>query len=251
MAEETESVATVKKLAAAVNLQHEMQLLVSPTKHPSFHRLMVGIAKTFSRPRKPRLPLTKTILKSCFDKFLRDDMRTKKTTDLIHWRTIWRMTMEFFGLLRWDEVHALRRKDLLFKDNHLVVRIARSKTDQYRQGMEVLIAADAGPYCPVRFTREYLDRLHGSQDEFLQPRILSVKKKGSKFREQRAVPTSQVSYTTALEDLRHVIASVGLNPSMFGEHSGKRGGASAAGAAGASKEGIKQTAHGVLLCHGT
>ena len=47
-------------------------------------------------------------------------------------------------------------------------------------------------------------------------------------------PDNALSYATALRDLRKCLAQVGINPNGFGEHSGRRGGTTAAASAGAS-----------------
>ena len=41
-------------------------------------------------------------------------------------------------------------------------------------------------------------------------------------------------YNTALRDLRKCLSKIGVDPSGFGEHSGRRGGTTAAASAGAS-----------------
>ena len=45
---------------------------------------------------------------------------------------------------------------------------------------------------------------------------------------------SKLAYSTALRDLRSSLSSVGIEPSGFGEHSGRRGGTTAAASLGAS-----------------
>ena len=45
---------------------------------------------------------------------------------------------------------------------------------------------------------------------------------------------SPLGYSTALRDLRSVLSSVGIDPSGYGEHSGRRGGTTAAAAKGAT-----------------
>ena len=43
-------------------------------------------------------------------------------------------------------------------------------------------------------------------------------------------------YNTALRDLRKCLTKIGINPTGFGEHSGHRGGTTAAASAGASMD---------------
>ena len=47
-------------------------------------------------------------------------------------------------------------------------------------------------------------------------------------------PSSPLKYNTALRDLRSVLRLIGINPTGHGEHSGRRGGTTAAAAKGAT-----------------
>ena len=47
-------------------------------------------------------------------------------------------------------------------------------------------------------------------------------------------PSLPLRYNTALRDLRSTLRLIGVDPTRFGEHSGRRGGTTAAAAKGAS-----------------
>ena len=53
---------------------------------------------------------------------------------------------------------------------------------------------------------------------------------------RKSVPdsSSPLSYNTALSDLRNTLRLIGIDPAGYGEHSGRRGGTTAAAAKGAS-----------------
>ncbi len=58
---------------------------------------------------------------------------------------------------------------------------------------------------------------------------------GRKFSQSSVVlSTNDARYCTALEDFRNLLSSLGYDPMSYGEHSGKRGGASEAASAGLS-----------------
>ena len=48
--------------------------------------------------------------------------------------------------------------DLKFGDSHLTLHLPRSKTDQWQQGDEVLIARTGSETCPVAILEEYMRR---------------------------------------------------------------------------------------------
>ena len=139
-------------------------------------------------------------------------------------RTVWRIFIEFYGLLRFSEVSNLQFSDLTWTDFGLDIFISRSKTDQHRKGDWVSIAVQPGSSgCPVIFTHRYLSVLPYDSG-FIIP---SLKKSSPD-------PTSPLKYNTALRDLRSALRLIGVDPTGYGEHSGRRGGTTAAAAKGAT-----------------
>ena len=55
----------------------------------------------------------------------------------------------FAGFLRCDELIKLRCKDVSFNEQGMVINIASSKTDQYREGASLVIACTGTPTCLV------------------------------------------------------------------------------------------------------
>ena len=112
----------------------------------------------------------------------------------------------------------------------MILRIRKSKTDQLGEGTFVKILMSEEEHCPVEITRLYLQKLnYGTENGFLQPQIRTYKDG-----KQAGVWHKRVGYSTALEDLKSFMALIGRNPADYGEHSGRRGGATAASEAGVS-----------------
>jgi hypothetical protein len=57
--------------------------------------------------------------------------------------------LSFSGFLRYDEVSSLRFNYVKAHDNHLVLHLEKSKTDQYRQSSDVLIAKGSAVACRI------------------------------------------------------------------------------------------------------
>ena len=91
--------------------------------------------------------------------------------------------------------------------------------------MQIKVHADQSLKCPVHLSQQYFGRLgvSAARDGFLQPRFGPA---GAARLEQR------VSYGAALQDLKNMMASAGFSGHHFTEHSGRRGGTTAAVAAG-------------------
>ena len=77
--------------------------------------------------------------------------------------------------------------------------------------------------CPVLLTQFYLQKFNLTRGHLLPC-----------LRGKTTVLDSALSYNTALRDLRRCLSKIGVDPSGYGEHSGRRGGTTAAAAAGAS-----------------
>ena len=137
------------------------------------------------------------------------------------------MCLAFYAGCCWNDASQLKDSHLQFVTDGVNITIPKSKTDQLQKGETVFINYAEHQYCPVTLLQDYLARLrYGERDGFLQPKITSSQ--GI----QSGIWNTQVSYSTALSDLKLFMASLGYDPSKFGEHSGRRGGATAASDAG-------------------
>ena len=155
------------------------------------------------------------------------------------WRTIWHANMEFSTLGRFDDIVHLRRHAvtiLLEPKPHLLVHFMGGKTDIFSEGSERLVCSHtpSDHYCPVHLTEMYFLRLGVTYLGYLVPRTKLIS--GVLV----ADPNQPLSYTTALEDLRDILTRLGLDASEYGEHSGKRGGATAAAASGMPVEELQR-----------
>ena len=70
---------------------------------------------------------------------------------------------------------------------------------------------------------------YGTENGFLQPQIRTYKNG-----QQSGDWYKKLGYSTALEDTKALMAMIGKDPTQYGEHSGRRGGATAASEAGVS-----------------
>ena len=142
----------------------------------------------------------------------------------VTFRTVWRIAIESYGLPRYSEVCQLTVSDITWTDIGFDIFIKKSKTDQTCKGNWVAIARQpTSPFCSVVLTRKYLSVLNYASG-FIMPST------------KNSVPdsSSPLPYNTALRDLRQVLTQIGIDPKGFGEHSGHRGGTTAAAAQGAT-----------------
>ena len=146
---ETGSVSAADTLAASIAYEHVRNSFPSPTTDPRFRLLMRSIRKNFSKERNPATPLTLPHLQLMLDHLLRTDKHglNGQLASLTLWRTVWRISMEFYTLGRFSDVSALTRSSLVFRSKpkpHIIVKFVGGKTDIYREGCERLVPSHPG-----------------------------------------------------------------------------------------------------------
>ena len=205
---------TLPSILSAISHFHSCSYLPSPTSS----RALEGAKRLFGSPSVPCKIITKHILQSLIS------LTFSPSLTFVLFRTVWRTVIEFYGLLRFSKVSQLTFADISWTDIGFDIFIAKSKTDQTRKGNWVSDASQSGSsWCPVALTRWYLSFLNYTSG-FIMPST-----KGSS-----PDPSSPFKYNTALRNLRSALTLIGVDPAGYGEHSGRRGGTTAAASKGAS-----------------
>ena len=209
---------TLPSILSAISHFHSRAFLPSPTSSRAVTRALEGAKRLFGSPSVPRKIITKHILQALIS------LTFSPSVSFVLFRTVWRVVIEFYGLLRFSEVSQLTFADISFTDIGFDIYISKSKTDQTRKGASVSVATQIGSsWCPVALTRQYLSFLNYTSG-YIMPSSKGL------FPD----PKSPLKYNTALRDLRYALTLIGIDPSGYGEHSGRRGGTTAAASKGAS-----------------
>ncbi|KAF5337417.1 hypothetical protein D9611_003081 [Ephemerocybe angulata] len=220
---------TIKAYITHVRSLHvDSDIPFTACESPIVARLIRGI-KVYhgERDRRPVQPITLPILTALLAKLQPDS----KAGDASIYTAC---CVAYGGLLRSGEFTQGKGKDVSlglqrqhvkflpsFEDaNHIILTLPASKTDPFRKGVTVTIAAAPGaPTCPVaalkRFWNAASDRLPSSP-LFENP------------------DGSALTYTHFVDSIRDALERAGLNPKLYAGHSFRRGAASAAAAAGYS-----------------
>ena len=150
--------------------------------------------------------------------------------------------LAFAGFLRFDELAALKLKDIALHDTHFELFIESSKTGQYREGAVVPIVKSDTDLCPWDNLERYL-----SQAKLTLPRTSSQGGDDYLFGNIQTKSCSQslragskLSYTRRREVLLKKIADVRLDPESFSWHSFRSGATSVAanGGSGGISDGM-------------
>lgn len=154
----------------------------------AFVQNLVDSAKRTAKPNvKKKYSVTSDILIKLCSMFL-------NSKDLLIIRDIDMISLSFSGLLPFNELSQLRGNDVIVKDCYSIIKIRESKTDQYRDGDEVLISKGVSSACPYTMFLRYVDL---SLDMFLfRPlyKMYRSKEKCSLIKKKKPI-----SYTTARE----------------------------------------------------
>ena len=136
--------------------------------------------------------------------------------------------LTFAGFLYCEELLKLECADVEFNTEGLVMHIKSSKTDQFREGASLVVARTGLSTCPVAMMERYFclgNLCSGSHDKVF--RAIVHTKTGETLRR-----SGGLSYTQLRELLLPKIAQLGMDPELFGMHSLRAGGATAAANAG-------------------
>ncbi|MEW8548151.1 MAG: tyrosine-type recombinase/integrase [Candidatus Thiodiazotropha sp.] len=129
---------------------HKTCDLQDPTDNTFVSNLVEAAKRIAVRSVKKKQPVTVDMLKSLCAKY-------SSSSDLLVIRDLCMILLSFCGFLRYDEISSLRCNDIQIFDSYLILKIKKSKTDQYRQGDEVPISKGSSIACPLRMVLRYLE----------------------------------------------------------------------------------------------
>ena len=190
---------------------------VEPISHnPLIRTINDGFQRKLAKPRKKKEPATAELLAHIVSA-----MKTPPTLSDVRLTSI--CLLAYAAFLRIGELWNLRCQDI-FSDGCLEVHIQRSKTDQLRQGSNILVARTGNPTCPVNILRAYITmrRIELTSDQYLFQQITAIKQ-GERLR-----PSGALSYSRMREIVKAKIRELGYDDQLFGLHSFRAGGATAA-----------------------
>lgn len=147
--------------------------------------------------------------------------------DLSSIRNFTMFVLAYAGFFRYDDLSRIRRSHIFFNDDYMRIRIISSKNDQYRQGADVYIAESYTRLCPVRWLKRYLtlsSQLFGS-DKFI---FRSLRYDRTANRNILVHTDQKITYTRLREIFKDVLLRVGRDPTIYGLHSLRAGGVTAA-----------------------
>ena len=143
---------TLKRRLVSIGVIHKVKGHYLDTKHPSIVENIMGIKRRKGSIQKGKKPLLINYLKKIIDVIDEDkNEEIKKLRD----RSI--ILIGFSGGFRRNEIVALDYDDLDFVTEGLKIKLKRSKTDQFGEGMiKGLPYFDNHQYCPVLSLKKWI-----------------------------------------------------------------------------------------------
>ena len=175
---------------------------------------------------------------------LKDIVDSVDLSNILHFGNVCLYVLAYAGFFRSEEVLNIRMNHIHFQEGCMIIKVEKSKTDQLRQGDQVVIAQSGGSVCPVFLLKTYLKKLDidPHSNEFIFRQL--VKTKSSHKLTQKNKP---ISYTTFRDQLAKSLQNVVPDPSAYGTHSFRSGGASRAANSGVSDRLSRDMAGGRVL----
>jgi hypothetical protein len=149
--------------AAAVKWVHNLVGLPSPTDNNMVKLALLGFKRMLSAPPLRKEPITPDILHNILA------AHGHPRADLADLRVLFVCFISYAGFLRFDDISSVTRRDCIISADRMTIRLRRSKTDQFRQGADVVIARTFKATCPVVIAERYFSAM-GDPPGFDAPR---------------------------------------------------------------------------------
>lgn len=215
--QEARSMSAVNSAVYGVSYVHKKSGYPEVSEYPVVKQLLDAAKRILARPPTRKKPLSTDQVRSLLTRLEGGSVADLQLAALL--------ALGFFGFLRWDDLHHLSVDSLNFGVSHVAIFLKKRKNDQFREGSWVFIARSSTPPCPVAVVEKFL-RIGGHRNGSKLFRRVRSTKQGVCLRDQ------PMSYSRAKELLKKELKREGWDPSLFGIHSLRSGGASAAAALG-------------------
>ena len=213
LANEVMSKAAVEEALNAASWAMQSAGLEGSHSAPIIQATFAGLQRLLAKPTTKKEPITLDLL--------RQMVQTSATPpSLAESRLLAICLLAFSAFLRIDEVLSIRCCDIRFEKDYMSIHLMSSKTDQYRQGTDIVVIHTGSELCPVLKLQEYysIAKLDPNSSEKLFRGIVASKN-GDRLRS-----TGSISYSRVRELVLRKIESLGHDPKLFGLHSFRSGG---------------------------
>jgi hypothetical protein len=215
------SVSIIDECHYGITWVHKLTGFDDPCKFPIVSEILEAAKRILSEPVRKKEPINPENMLMLFNRF------GGEHANLSDLRTLTLCSLGYAGFLRFSELISLKVCDFEFQPSLMRVFIEKSKTDIYRDGAHVVIAASGKSTCPVAICKRYfaVANFDSKSDEHIFRPLTFMPSSKSKYKFRNL---NSLSYTRTREIVLGAFESIGLDKTKFGLHSLRAGGASAA-----------------------
>jgi site-specific recombinase XerD len=216
-------ISTIKRRLVSIGVIHKMKGHYLDTKHPVIVENLMGIKRRKGTIQKGKKPLLINDLKQIINV-----INKEKEPDLKKLRNKAILLIGFSGGFRRNEIVSLDIEDIEFVFEGVKVRVKKSKTDQFGQGMTKGIPHfENSIYCPVTTLRRWLNT-----SKIKDGPIFVRFSKGSKITKRRLTDQSIALI------IKDYLIKAGIDSRNYSGHSLRSGFATSAAESGAEERSI-------------
>ena len=207
------SFSVISSVYYAIKWVHSINDFVDPTDNGFVTNLLEAAKRLKSKPVKRKDVISSEMLITLCDQYT-------DSPSLADLRDLAMILTCYTGFLRFDEVRKLKCNDVTFKEDHFILNITSSKTDQYRSGNKVMIAKGHTSACAYTMLERYLNlaSIDLKSTDFLFKPMVKTKGAFKRIRKEKSL-----SYTRARECIIQKLKSVAPELNI-GTHSLRAGG---------------------------
>lgn len=220
----THKASSIRRKLAAIAKAHAMKGLPNPCSTDAVRRTMKGVEATIGSRTQGKSPVTHDALSRMIDGY-------GERTDLEALRSRALLLTGFAGAFRRSELCSLRRCDLTWHQEGVVILLRKSKTDQRGEGYQKAIPYVPGRMCAAQALAEWINRLPADDS---QPVFCSFTRDG--LPSKRALTPQSVALV-----VKGAAMKAGIDPSTVSGHSLRAGHVTEARARGVSDSATMQT----------
>ena len=149
LAEQSKSKAAVEEACNALSWIHPIAGLTPPLADPLVKAIREGLQRSLAKPVVKKESITVETLEAIVE-----DAEGSGTLENLCLATA--CLLGFLRFLRFSKLINLRPCDVKIAEEIMMIKIQYSKTDQWRQDNEVLVARTANKTCPVALLEHYM-----------------------------------------------------------------------------------------------
>jgi integrase len=221
-----------KSAASAIADDYKFAGITSPTRDPLVKAAKVAVRR-LAKPEKPKLPLTPPMV-------LEIARLASRSPSALEVRDVFMIVLMMTGMLRESEAVALRygmteaERDVWIEhvqaedgsiEEVMYVYVEKSKTDQFRRGHTIVIGKSRnGMVCPISWFKRWV----------------AVRRATAPFLFHHHNSTHGLATSTPCSRFKYWLGLIGVDAAMYGSHSARRGGATAAAEAGVEERLIRR-----------